>query len=92
MMINDRDKRASYNDKDKQELSLEDWNVDIQQEKTLMCLSQVLEEGYKGMEAFKEVAQRLNITTDEIVEQIDNIRIQNENKKEEYIKERNLGA
>ena len=82
-MVNDRDKRALHNDNKEQELSLEDWNVDKQQENTLICLSQVLEEGYKAMEAFEEVAQRLNLTTDEIVEQIDNIRKQNEKKKEE---------
>jgi len=76
----DRNKLLSYNDTVDEDISFEEWNVDKLQNMILANLSKVLEDGYKGLEVFEKVAEKIGMEVDEIIEQIEEIRLKNESK------------
>ena len=63
------------------ELDLSTWNINEEQENILRYISTYLEEGYNLNEAIENVANFLNMEVEEVLEEVENIKEQNNENK-----------
>ena len=67
--------------KNDNELDLSTWNINEEQENILRYISTYLEEGYNLNEAIENVANFLNMEVEEVLEEVENIKEQNNENK-----------
>ena len=80
------EKKFKAKNKRKEKLDLDDWNIEEEENMMLHMLSNLLEEGYGRIEAFENVAEKLNIDIDTFLKKIEIIREKNIEKAEGRIR------